>query len=93
VPRTHIDQRCEEQGFKRHPGRVTDQQTLPSPPDRWRLVELPSTLVWRYRRRGKGTPPLTLEPRTELDSRKALSTLFRWPSAKKYTIDADVHSP
>lgn len=58
-----------------------------------RFEELPSQVVERYRaqiavrtsRHGR-----RLEPRSVLDSHKALATFFRWASEKKYPVDAEI---
>jgi site-specific recombinase XerD len=58
-----------------------------------RFEELPSEVIERYRaqlavrmsKRGR-----RLAPRSVLDSHKALNTFFRWASAKRYPVDAEI---
>jgi site-specific recombinase XerD len=58
-----------------------------------RFEELPAVLVERYRAQlavRLGRHGRRLQPRSVLDSHKALATFFRWASVKKYPVDAGI---
>ena len=60
-----------------------------------RFEDVPSVLVERYRAElavRPGRCGRRLQPRTVLDSHKALATFFRWASAKKYPVDPEILS-